>query len=177
MPETPAAADDGRVEAHRLLPSGQLPNNPRLPLLIYRAVLSLDGRDPAADCEALFERHGWRDAWRNGIYGYDHFHATKHEVLGIVRGCARVRFGGPGGVEAEVGAGDVVVIPAGVGHKNQGASGDLLVIGAYPGGGDPDIRTEAGHGAAVQAARVPVPDADPVYGRDGPLIERWRSDG
>jgi uncharacterized protein YjlB len=162
-----------RIEQHLLAPNGQLPNNERLPLLIYRTVLPLDGRDPAAECEALFERHGWRDAWRNGIYGYDHFHATKHEVLGIVRGRALVRFGGPGGVEAEVGAGDVVVIPAGVGHKNQGASGDLLVIGAYPGGGEPDIRTESGHGAVVQAARVPVPDADPVYGRDGPLLKRW----
>jgi uncharacterized protein YjlB len=163
-----------RIEQHKLNRSGPIPNNDRLPLLIYRAVLPLDGRHAAAACEALFERHGWRDAWRNGIYGYDHFHATKHEVLGIVRGRARVRFGGEGGVETEVTAGDVVIIPAGVGHKNLGASDDLLVVGAYPGGGEPDIRTQPGHGAAAQAARVPVPDADPVYGRDGPLRQRWR---
>jgi uncharacterized protein YjlB len=180
MRKTPPAAGGGPVEAHFLAPHGAMPNNARLPLLIYRAALPLGGRDPAADCEALFERHGWRGAWRNGIYGYDHFHATKHEVLGVVRGRARVRFGGPGGVEAAMRAGDVVVIPAGVGHKNQGASDDLLVVGAYPGGGEPDIRTPevqkgAGHGAVDQAARVPAPEADPVYGRDGPLIERWRS--
>lgn len=162
----------GRIEEHRLKPSGRIPNNERLPVLVYRGVLALGG-DAAADCEALFARHGWRDAWRNGIYGYDHFHATTHEVLGIVRGRARVRLGGEGGVETEVTAGDVVVIPAGVGHRNLGASDDLLVVGAYPGGGEPDIRTASGHGAVVKAAEVPVPDADPVHGKDGPLVKRW----
>lgn len=167
--DPPAA---GRIEEHRLKPNGQIPNNERLPLLVYRGVLALGG-DAAAACEALFARHGWRDAWRNGIYGYDHFHATTHEVLGIVRGRARVRLGGDGGVETEVTAGDVVVIPAGVGHRNLGASDDLLVVGAYPGGGEPDIRIASGHGAVVKAAEVPVPAADPVYGKDGPLVRRW----
>lgn len=160
------------VEAHLIAPNGGIPNNPRLPLLVYRGVLDLSG-DAAGHCEALFDRHGWGDAWRNGIFGYDHFHVSMHEVLGIVRGRVRCRFGGDGGPEAEVGAGDVVVIPAGVGHRNLGASGDLLVIGAYPGGGYPDTGTAAGPDDADRVARVPVPGQDPVYGRSGPLVDRW----
>ncbi|MEQ8816976.1 MAG: cupin domain-containing protein [Thalassobaculum sp.] len=163
---------DHRVDAHLIPPGGGLPNNPRLPLLVYRGVLDLAG-DAAGRCETLFAGHGWGGAWRNGIFGYDHFHATMHEVLGIVRGRARVRFGGDGGPEAEVAAGDVVVIPAGVGHRNLGASGDFLVIGAYPGGGYPDTSTDPGPDAAARVAQVPVPDQDPVYGPAGPLIERW----
>ncbi|MEQ9329742.1 cupin [Thalassobaculum sp.] len=163
---------DHRVDAHLIPPGGGLPNNPRLPLLVYRGVLDLAG-DAAGRCEKLFAGHGWGGAWRNGIFGYDHFHATMHEVLGIVRGRARVRFGGDGGPEAEVAAGDVVVIPAGVGHRNLGASGDFLVIGAYPGGGYPDTSTDPGPDAAARVAQVSVPDQDPVYGPAGPLIERW----
>lgn len=168
----PASPADKAVEAHRIAPNAGLPNNPRLPLLIYRGVLALAG-DAAGRCEALFAGHGWCGAWRNGIFSYDHFHESMHEVLGIVRGRARVRFGGDGGLEAEVEAGDVVVIPAGVGHRNLGASGDFLVIGAYPGGGYPDTSTKAGPDADTQVSRVPVPDSDPVYGRAGPLVERW----
>jgi len=161
-------------EEHLVGPRNGLPNNPRLPLLVYRDVLDLVG-DAAGRCEALFARHGWDDAWRNGIFGYDHLHVSMHEVLGIVRGRARVRFGGDGGPEAEVNAGDVVVIPAGVGHRNLGASSDFLVIGAYPGGGYPDTSTSASAGpdAADRVARVPVPTQDPVYGRAGPLTETW----
>jgi uncharacterized protein YjlB len=162
------------VETHPIPANGRLPNNPHLPLLVYRGVLDLAG-DPAAGCEALFARHGWPGAWRNGIFGHDHFHATMHEVLGIVRGRVRVLFGGDGALETEVAAGDVVVIPAGVAHRNLGASRDLLVVGAYPGGGYPDTTTEAGPDTAARIARVPVPDQDPVYGPAGPLLDRWTS--
>jgi len=146
-----------------------------LPLLVYRQVLPLDG-DTASACETLFARHGWGGGWRNGIFSYDHFHATTHEVLGIARGRVRVRFGGDAGIEAEVSAGDVVVIPAGVAHRNLGASRDLLVVGAYPEGRDPDRNTgtpDQSPLAAEEIRRVPMPSADPVYGQDGPLRKRW----
>lgn len=167
--------DGGGVEVHRIGSNGGMPNNLRLPLLVYRQVLDLAG-DAAGSCERLFAGHGWCGAWRNGIFGYDHFHVSAHEVLGIVRGRVRVRFGGDGAVEAEVAAGDVVVIPAGVSHRNLGASRDLLVIGAYPGGGYPDTSTEAGPDAAGRVSRVPVPDQDPVYGRTGPLVRQWAAE-
>ncbi len=157
----------GKPEIH------QLSNRALLPLLVYRGVLALDG-DAASACENLFEKHGWGNGWRNGIFGYDHFHATAHEVLGIVRGRVRVRFGGDGGLEAEVSAGDVVVIPAGVAHRNLGASRDLLVIGAYPGGTHPDRNTGTPDARAIDTVmRVPQPAQDPVCGAGGPLLDAW----
>src|SRR5262249_7352803 len=50
---------------------------------------------------------------RNGIYNYAHYHSRTHEVLGVARGHARVRFGGERGKELRLKVGDVVVLPAG----------------------------------------------------------------
>ncbi len=98
-------------------------------------------RDPAA-CEALFADNGWEGACRDGIFSFHHFHSTADEVLEIVRGNARVTLGGPRGQTFAVRAGDVMVLPAGTGDCNAGASDDLLVVGAYPEGMEWDI----GHG-------------------------------
>jgi uncharacterized protein YjlB len=155
--------------------NGVVPNN-RLPLVLYRGALADDG-DRAGACERMFAANGWPDAWRNGIYGHHHYHSTAHEVLGIARGDARVRLGGESGKIVELHAGDVVVIPAGVAHKREAASGDLLVIGAYPRGQRPDhCRAEQGmhDKAAVNVAGVPLPGADPVTGDAGPLLDCWK---
>ncbi|HLI12877.1 MAG TPA: cupin domain-containing protein [Alphaproteobacteria bacterium] len=165
------------LESFRLADDGHIPNNAALPLVVYRNVLPLDGADPAAACEALFAENDWNGGWRDGIYPYHHYHATTHEALGIVRGEARVRFGGEAGPVVTVRAGDVVVIPAGVGHKSEGATGDLLVVGAYPGGREPDMCTGRGDTrlrALASIAHVPLPAADPVYGVKGPLLGAWR---
>ena len=97
-------------------------------------------------------------------------------MLGIAAGKARVAFGGPSGRQVTVRAGDVVVIPAGVAHRNMSQSADLLVVGAYPGGGGYDVR----HGdpdeyeAALRAiALVPTPDSHPVTGRNSHLSRLW----
>jgi uncharacterized protein YjlB len=152
--------------------SGAIPNS-QLPVLVYRD-LEL-AADPAS-AEHAFAGNGWLGAWRNGIFGYHHFHSTAHEVLAIVGGTATVTLGGPDGRTLEVGRGDVLVLPAGTGHCNRGASGDLLVVGAYPEGmswdirrGDPDEYDEA----VANIAAVPLPRSDPVHGADGPLRELW----
>lgn len=163
-------------ELHRLPQNGDFPNNALLPLVVYRAAIEAD----AAACEALFARHDWRNSWRDGIYEHHHYHADTHEVLGIVRGEVRVRFGGRGGDLVTLRAGDVVVIPAGVAHRNEGASRDLLVVGAYPHGRDWDMREakEAADEEELRAriAAVPLPAADPIYGREGPLMRYWRKE-
>jgi uncharacterized protein YjlB len=166
-----------QTERHLFTDDGSVPNNSGLALVVYRGVLDI-GRDAAALCEALFARNGWSGGWRGGVYPYHHYHSTAHEALGIVAGRAQVRFGGDDGAIVEVRAGDVVVIPAGVAHKGEAASADLLIVGAYPGGKGPDMHVP-GKGDRQQAitniAAVPLPATDPVGGARGPIVEDWRA--
>lgn len=157
---------------------GETPNNPRFPFIHYRTPVEVDGDfDPAAAFEVLFAANHWKPAWRDGIYDFNHFHTRRHEVLGIARGHARVRFGGAKGRVIEVVAGDVFVHPAGVGHRRLSGSKDLLVVGAYPEGSgkyDEPRPGEVDHAKAVaDIAKVGLPAADPVYGIGGPLMEIW----
>jgi uncharacterized protein YjlB len=158
-------------------PDGRTPNNP-IPLVLYRSCVALNGSlDPAAVFEELFASHGWHDSWRNGMYDYLHFHTHTHEVLGIAKGSVSAQFGGTNGKTAELKAGDVVVLPAGTGHKRLSASRDLLIVGAYPEAGsyDEPKPNDVDHAKAVAAiARVPAPAQDPVYGKRGPLVDLWR---
>jgi len=152
---------------------GAIPNS-RLPLLVYRAALPAD---PVA-IERSFAANHWPPAWRDGVHPFHHFHANTHEALGVARGEATVLFGGPNGQELHVSAGDIVIVPAGVGHCNKGQSPDLLIVGAYPDNAPrPDqYRGKPAEHAAVteKIAAVPPPAADPVSGEHGPLRRLWR---
>ncbi len=157
---------------------GSIPNNPRLPFLLYRGAIDLSGTpDPEKVIEKTFARNGWGDMWRNGIYPYVHYHSTIHEVMGIARGRARARFGGAGGEVLDLLPGDVAVLPAGTGHQCLWASPELVVIGAYPRTGKFDLcrgskaeRTKA----LARIPKVPLPESDPAFGKDGPLHALWR---
>lgn len=156
---------------------GMIPNHPAWPLLVYRGVVKLPRTlDPAAVFEDLFERNGWGDTWRNGIYDYLHYHSRIHEVLGVARGSAKVRFGGNKGRVLQIKAGDVVILPAGTGHQCLQASRQFMVVGAYPPEGTYDEcgPTRKEHERGVRNVRkVKRPRTDPVYGREGPLLETW----
>ena len=141
----------------------RFPNSP-LPVLVYPGAIP----GGAAAIERAFAAQGWLGAWRNGIFTYHHFHSTAHEALGIASGSVTVMLGGPSGRELEFQAGDVLVIPAGVAHRNVGQSPDLLVVGAYPGGAAWDLRRgdPAELGQAQRAiAAVKRPEHDPVPGQ------------
>lgn len=172
-----AALRNRKANAIRLADDGLIPNNPKLPLILYRSVVSLKGSfDPAALFEDLFEINGWADGWRDGIYDFVHYHSQIHEVLGIARGTALVEFGGANGRRIAVKPGDVVVLPAGTGHRRLEKSDDLLVVGAYPDGGKYDeLRaSKEEHDRAVEnVPKVPLPKSDPVYGKSGPLLQLW----
>jgi uncharacterized protein YjlB len=160
--------------AHAVPGDGTFPGS-ALPALVYKAAVDLPRRDPPSGFETLFARHGWTGSWRNGLYAFHHYHSSAHEVLGISAGAARVQLGGPAGVTLDLAAGDVVVIPAGVAHKNLGASGDFRVVGAYPSGSAPDLCTgkRGERPAADEAiARLAVP-IDPVEGPAGALETLW----
>lgn len=159
-----------------LTQNGQIPNNPRLPLLLYHQVFPYpEGlRDKFKE---TFEQNSWGGSWTNGVYDYHHYHSNAHEVLGVYSGRATLIFGGPGGQEVEVSNGDMVVIPAGVGHCCKKASDDFKVVGAYPKGQeDYDVCTETDDVVEKQKniEKVALPIADPIGGRKGPLLEEWR---
>ena len=162
------------VETCRLEPNGGFPNNPSLPLLLYRGAL----REPVpGEVEALLGENRWAGSWRNGVYGFDHFHSNAHEVLCCCAGSARVRFGGPGGPVIHVEAGDVAILPAGTGHGKEASSADFLVVGAYPLGQEryDMMRGDLAQAeqAAANIAAVPPPARDPIYGTGGPLLLHW----
>lgn len=156
---------------------GSIPNNPRFPALVYQQAFRPDQTDLAATMEQRFEANGWPPAWRNGIYDFHHYHSRGHEVLGIARGSAGLVLGGEGGRELNVSAGDVLLLPAGTGHRRLSASSDFLVVGAYPPGQSGDILRDAPTIEVRTAiSRLTRPPSDPVSGREGPMVEHW-SDG
>ena len=167
------------VSALPIAGDGPFPNNPRLPVLIYRGAIALPSSVNAAAelIEKVFETNGWSGGWRNGIYDFHHFHANSHEVLGCYAGSVRAQLGGPSGPEVEINRGDMVVLPAGIAHKRLRASADYRIVGAYPGGQSYDMhRGDAKERAELERAilAVGVPERDPVYGSAGPLREHWQ---
>ena len=168
------------IEPERFLfdDDGTIPNNPTLPFLIYRGAIDLKGSpDPEDLVERAFAANKWGEMWRNGIYPYVHYHSMIHEAMGLARGRAKVKFGGHGGREIDIMAGDVCVLPAGTGHQGLWASPDLVVIGAYPPTGKYDLcrGSKADHARAIATiADVPLPATDPVFGAAGPLTQLWR---
>jgi uncharacterized protein YjlB len=180
-PEQPRCGGDEPsapvVEMHVFGDDGLIPNNGKLPLILYRHAVGLEGASPEPEraFETLFGSNGWRGPWVDGIYDFHHYHSTAHEVLGIAAGSAKVQLGGPNGLVRDLAAGDVVVIPAGVGHCLI-AGNDLVVVGAYPEGQAWDVcrATEADRLRALENIPwVPLPKLDPVFGPEGPVLTRW----
>ncbi len=167
-----------KVTSKILKADGGFPNNERLPLLIYHGAFDLVQDDPASQIEAVFDSNVWGGMWRNGLHSHHHYHSNAHEVLGCYTGSARIQFGGPSGIITTLEAGDVVIIPAGVAHKNAGSSANFRIIGAYPHGqhnydlrrGLPGERPKVDE----HIASVALPDSDPVYGASGPLVLEWK---
>ncbi|MGB7302262.1 MAG: cupin domain-containing protein [Burkholderiaceae bacterium] len=116
---------------HVIADDGVFPNNAALPLRIVPRVFQ-DDITPQK-FERLFRVNGWPPAWRGGIFDYDHYHSTAHEVLGCFSGSALLQFGGGAQVKVAINAGDAVIIPAGVAHRCLCAD-QFVCVGAYPAG-------------------------------------------
>jgi uncharacterized protein YjlB len=155
-------------------PGDRIPNHPRFPVLVYRGVeAALGGPDHVRD---VFARNGWVGSWMDGVFDFHHFHSTSHEVLAVVAGSATLELGGPQGEPFDLLAGDVVVLPAGTGHRRATARHGFTVVGAYPAGqedydllrGDDPAELEA---ARARIAALPAPPQDPVGGAG---VARWQ---
>ena len=161
-----------------LTDDGVIPNNARLPLILYKGAVDVSGSDPDGAFEHVFHANGWGNGWRGGvIYSFHHYHAKAHEVVGIAKGSARLQFGGPAGPVFEVEAGDAALIPAGVGHCRLDDSPGLSVVAAYPPGQAPDMnrqgeRDRAGIRTSIEAVERPA--SDPLMGGQGPAVSVWR---
>jgi uncharacterized protein YjlB len=157
---------------------GIVPNNPKFPMLLYRGAVNLKSRRfaPEVVIDTLFDTNGWGRSWRDTVYDFVHYHSQIHEVMGVARGTARIECGGVKGRVLRVKAGDVLVLPAGTGHRLIEASRDFLVVGAYPQAGTYDECTDTRErpDAIKRIAKVRKPKNDPVFGAGGPLLKLWR---
>lgn len=157
---------------------GTIPNS-KLPLLIYKHVFTKPPTEGADWLEETFASHNWTNTWRWGVYPFHHYHSNTHEVLGVFRGNALLHMGGESGKKLEVAAGDVIVIPAGVGHKCLSHSADFTVVGAYPGGMEPDLMKGVDGerpGADTRIASVAIPLTDPLRGKEQGLTQIWKTE-
>lgn len=156
---------------------GTFPGN-KLPALLYKGAVDIPAFFPARYIKNIFEDNGWTNSWDAGIFTYHHYHSVTHEVLGIYSGKATIQLGGDDGPKLLLEKGDVLVIPAGVAHKNLDEENAVGVIGAYPDGRDYDMNYGK-PGERPQAdkniAQLPVPATDPISGAHGELTRRWQS--
>ncbi|WP_326983556.1 cupin domain-containing protein [Chryseobacterium sp. MYb264] len=155
---------------------GVIPNS-KYPLLVYRNAFSERGNSGAEWLESKFKANNWYNSWRYGIYPFHHYHSNTHEVLGIFQGSAEIMTGGPKGKKMKISAGDIIIIPAGVGHQCLSHSDDFTVVGAYPDGMEPDLVREdkSKYTTSVHTIeKVKIPSSDPLLGTKKGLIQIWK---
>jgi uncharacterized protein YjlB len=148
--------------------ANKIPNS-GLPTLIFRALLPQSASAKARIFRRTFKKNGWVGIWTDTIYDYTHFHSNAHEVLGIATGKVTLRLGGEAGRLVRLKAGDMLVLPAGVGHRRISDDRGLKVVGAYPRGqAHFDMKRT---GRAIPKVRLP--ETDPFQGESGPVIRIW----
>jgi len=155
---------------------GLIPNH-IFPVILYQKVIDL------ADCsdwlENRFKENNWLNNWRDIVLPYDHFHSNTHEVLGLGRGRVSLKIGGSNGRIFDLEAGDVVIIPAGVGHYAISKHTDYQFVGGYPNGLAWDLKTGLEEEERAQMLRrisaVEMPEKDPIFGIEGLMFEKWKA--
>ncbi|HEY4876598.1 MAG TPA: cupin [Puia sp.] len=149
-----------------------------MPVLLYKNVLKLPFLFPGNFIRKIFERNSSSNAWKGGIFTYHHYHSNTHKALGIYRDKTKIKLGGEMGSVMEIQKGDVLIIPAGVAHKNLGNENQIGVIGAYPGGKNYDIkcrRKVERQQAEINIQNVLLPSTDPVWGAFLGVVKIWNN--
>lgn len=152
------------------------PNNENLPCLLYKGVFDLRGKNFADQIKETFQQNSWLRPWVDAIYDFHHYHSNNHEALGIAKGTCTVILGGEEGTLFELEKGDVLILPAGVSHKRLKKSEDFTCVGAY----SIDVPYDMKYGKPGEKEKdkkkirsLPLPDTDPVFGPEGPLVKHW----
>jgi uncharacterized protein YjlB len=154
---------------------GTFPNS-RFPVLLYKGALNLPLFFRSTYLKNEFCKNNWSNAWDCGIFTYNHYHSNTHEVVGVYQGRTTLLLGGENGHRVIIEKGDLLIIPAGVAHRNLGTENQVKCVGAYPGGRRYDIKygKPAERPAADKnIAAVPVPASDPLAGVSGKLPKIW----
>ncbi len=163
------------ISTHYFKDDGIIPNS-NLPVILYKNAIDLP--DSTEWLETNFKMNNWLNNWRATILPYDHFHSNTHEVLGLGFGAVTLKIGGASGEIFTLTTGDVIIIPAGVGHYSISEHSDYQFVGGYPDGNDWDLKTglEEGERATIlnNLSKVKIPKTDPLYGIDGFLFEKWK---
>jgi uncharacterized protein YjlB len=157
--------------------NGIFPNNALLPAVLIKAAWKLPFINRAGQIQKHLKDNQWGNSWKNGVYGYHHYHSIAHEVMCVYKGKTQLILGGDDGVLVEVEQGDVLILPAGVAHKNLGPGNFFKCVGAYPFGQDFDMnygKPEERPKADSNIKKVPLPKQDPVFGSAGPLKDLWK---
>lgn len=147
------------------------------PLLIYHQAFDASADALSKHLDKIGEVS---PSWVYTMYSQTHFHSTSHEVLGVVSGSARLCFGGEGNpdrFEPEVSKGDLIIVPAGVGHQllsetGDSGSGSFKMVGAYPRGKSWDMcyGQPGEEGSCRNIGNLDWFHADPLYGEEGPAL-------
>jgi uncharacterized protein YjlB len=101
-------------ETYFLSPTSHVPNS-RLPVLVYRQVLST--ATTAESARELIEKNHWFQGGIWKAFKTHHFHSVTHESYAAFKGRSRLLLGrGPldsedAGMEVDIEAGDVIVLP------------------------------------------------------------------
>lgn len=157
--------------------NNQFPNS-AFPVLLYKRVLKLPTLFAASHVEKLFQANGWNNLRRSGIAPRHHYHSNTHEAIACVKGGTLLLLGGENGKHIHFEKGDVIIIPAGVPHKNLAKENDVFCVIGYPGEIPFDVNYgEDGERPAADRniLNVEIPHTDPVYGTtENGLCNSWK---
>ena len=107
----------------------------------------------------------------------NHYHSTTHEVIGIKSGEVTLILGDSVGKSIAMKAGDLIIIPASVGHYSSINQLAYEAVGGYPNGTEWDMifNEKDKHEFAMETIRkIPIPQTDPLLGSIGLLFEFWK---
>lgn len=148
--------------------SKSTPNHMILPAIVYKETV---------DVKSQFKQAGWKILFESSVFDYHHYHPNTHEAIGVLSGEATLMIGGESGQKQKITQGQVLLLPAGYGHRLLESTEDFKVALSYPEQVDLKIETSINDLSQVNSEinSVPLPKTDPVYNTQGPMFKEWHN--